>query len=192
MGPHDLHEEWLQQSTSPKQHQETPATPVFYSVGGAEDVGCYTGENLPQDAQQRIGRQRRRHHHHTSLSDGAAQVDALSRLLSARAKQNQPKKMNHYIITLGTNSECIMRAKTAQNALVNWLRLLSATHHIPRGAYAEARRITTHCGDSYASVYLWRSKYGMPVFAAATKTAKRQRRHTRRASRAEETGGGLG
>jgi hypothetical protein len=75
-------------SASPKQHQETPETPVFYSVGGAEDVGCYTGENLPQDAQQRIGRQRRhcRHQHHTSLSDGVAQVDALSRLLSARAK----------------------------------------------------------------------------------------------------------
>ena len=75
-------------STSPKRSQETPATPVFYSVGRPEDVGCYTGENLPQDAQQRIGRQRRhcRHHHHTSLSDGVAQVDALSRLLSARAK----------------------------------------------------------------------------------------------------------
>lgn len=72
-------------STSPKRRQETPATPVFYSVGGAEDVGCYTGENLPQDAQQRICRQRR-HHHQTSLSDGVAQVDALSRLLSARAK----------------------------------------------------------------------------------------------------------
>jgi hypothetical protein len=43
-------------STSPKRRQETPATPVFYSVGGAEDVGCYTGENLPQDAQQRICR----------------------------------------------------------------------------------------------------------------------------------------
>ena len=63
-------------SASPKQSQETPATPVFYSVGGAEDVGCYTGENLPQDVQR----------HHTSLSDGVAQVDALSRLLSARAR----------------------------------------------------------------------------------------------------------
>ena len=63
-------------STSPKRRQETPATPVFYSVGRPEDVGCYTGENLPQDAQR----------HHTSLSDGVAQVDALSRLLSARAK----------------------------------------------------------------------------------------------------------
>ena len=76
-------------SASPKQHQETPATPVFYSVGSAEDVGCYTGENLPQDAQQRIGRQRSHHchhHHHTSLSDGVAQVDALSRLLLARAR----------------------------------------------------------------------------------------------------------
>jgi len=37
-------------STSPKQGQETPATPVFYSVGGAEDVGCNTAENLPMDA----------------------------------------------------------------------------------------------------------------------------------------------
>lgn len=72
-------------STSPKRRQETPATPVFYSVGRPEDVGCYTGENLPQDAQQRICRQRR-HHHQTSLSDGVAQVDALSRLLSARAR----------------------------------------------------------------------------------------------------------
>jgi hypothetical protein len=76
MGPHDLHEEWLQQRTSPKQGQKTPATPVFYSVGRLEDVGCYTGENLPQDVQR----------HQTSLSDGVAQVDALSRLLSARAK----------------------------------------------------------------------------------------------------------
>ena len=63
-------------STSPKRRQETPATPVFYSVGRPEDVGCYTGENLPQDVQR----------HQTSLSDGVAQVDALSRLLSARAK----------------------------------------------------------------------------------------------------------
>ncbi len=63
-------------STSPKRRQETPVTPVFYSVGRLEDVGCYTGENLPQDVQR----------HHTSLSDGVAQVDALSRLLSARAK----------------------------------------------------------------------------------------------------------
>lgn len=80
-------------SASPKQPQETPSTPVFYSVGRAEDVGCYTGENLPQDAQQRIRRQRRHcqqhhhcRHHHTSLSDGVSQVDALSRLLSARAR----------------------------------------------------------------------------------------------------------
>jgi hypothetical protein len=88
-------------------------------------------------------------------------------------KKMNRKKMNRYIITFGIDSQGIVRAKTAQNALVNWLRLLSATHVIPRGAYAEARREATWFGDEYASVYLWDDRYGMSVFAAATKTSKR-------------------
>ena len=90
-----------------------------------------------------------------------------------KRKKMKRKKMKRYAISLGSDSQGIVLAKTAQNALVNWLRLLSATHVIPRGAYAEARREATWFGDEYASVYLWKNRYGMPVFAAATKTSKR-------------------
>jgi hypothetical protein len=82
-------------------------------------------------------------------------------------------KMNHYTIKLGNQSQGIMRAKNAQNALVNWLRLLSATHHIPRGSYASARYKTSTCTDSYAVVYLWQDYFQVPVFATARETANR-------------------
>lgn len=88
--------------------------------------------------------------------------------------QTQTKtKMKHYQIKLGNQSQGIMRAKTAQNALVNWLRLLSATHHIPRGAYASAKYKTSTCTDSYAVVYLWQDYFQVPVFATARETANR-------------------
>lgn len=81
--------------------------------------------------------------------------------------------MKHYTIKLGGKSQGIMRAKTAQNALVNWLRLLSATHHLPHGVYASARHKTPRCTDSYAVAYLWQDYFQRPVHATATETANR-------------------
>lgn len=76
--------------------------------------------------------------------------------------------MKKYEIKIGTKSQGIVRAKNAQNALANWLKLLSATHILWRGIFANARYKTPACLDSFATVYLWKDSYQRCVYATAT------------------------
>lgn len=74
--------------------------------------------------------------------------------------------MNTYRITLEGRNQGDYKAKNAENALCNFLRALSATHFIRRGAYTEARLHNSNPVEK-ASVYLWESSYSRPVFAVA-------------------------
>lgn len=74
--------------------------------------------------------------------------------------------MNTYRITLGNRDNGTLRAKTAENALVQFLRILSATHTLKRGTIADAKR--GNCNPlEFASVYLWQGAFQRPVFAIA-------------------------
>lgn len=74
--------------------------------------------------------------------------------------------MNTYRIRLGDRDVGTLRAKTAENALVNYLRILSATHHLKRGTMTDAKRHNRN-PILRASAYLWQTAYQRPVFATA-------------------------
>lgn len=76
--------------------------------------------------------------------------------------------MKTYQIKIGNKPQGVVRAKSAQNALVNWLKLLSATHILWRGIFANARYKTPACTDSFATVFLWKESYQRCVYATAT------------------------
>lgn len=73
--------------------------------------------------------------------------------------------MNNYKITFNKKHNGDIRAKNAGNALVKFIRILSATHVIKRGTIANAKR--NNPSDSYASVYMWTGSYNQPVFIIA-------------------------
>lgn len=75
--------------------------------------------------------------------------------------------MNTYRITLDNRDNGTLRAKSAENALVQFLRILSATHVLKRGTIADAKRGNRNPLES-ASVYLWEGAFQRPVFAVAT------------------------
>jgi hypothetical protein len=75
--------------------------------------------------------------------------------------------MKTYRIIFNDRDNGTLRAKTAENALVQFLRILSATHVLKRGTIADAKRGNTNPADS-ASVYLWQGAFQRPVFAIAT------------------------
>lgn len=74
--------------------------------------------------------------------------------------------MNIYKITLDGKNNGTLRAKTAENALAQFLRLLSATHVLKRGIIAGAKRGNAN-PLKLASVYVWQSAFQRPVFAIA-------------------------
>lgn len=74
--------------------------------------------------------------------------------------------MQTYSITLDNRPQGTLRAKTAENALVAYLRILSATHVLRRGTMADAKR-GNRTPHEQASVYLWQGAYQRPVFAVA-------------------------
>lgn len=75
--------------------------------------------------------------------------------------------MNTYRITLGNKDNGTLRAKNAENALRNFLRILSATHVLKRGTFASVARHNADPVES-ASVFMWVGFYGQPVWAIAT------------------------
>lgn len=75
--------------------------------------------------------------------------------------------MNTYEIQINGRSNGMLRAKTAENALVNFLRILSATHCLSCGTIANARRFNKN-PTQHASVYLWQTSFGKPTYATAT------------------------
>ena len=74
--------------------------------------------------------------------------------------------MQTYRITFDNRDNGTLRAKSAENALVQFLRILSATHVLKRGTIADAKRGNRNPLES-ASVYLWQGAYQRPVFASA-------------------------
>jgi hypothetical protein len=82
-------------------------------------------------------------------------------------KQLTHTTMNTYEIQINGRSNGTLRAKTAENALVNFLRTLSATHALKRGTIAGAKRFNQNPVEC-ASVYLWQGSFQQPVHATAT------------------------
>jgi hypothetical protein len=76
--------------------------------------------------------------------------------------------MQTYRITFNGQDNGTLRAKNAENALRNFLRILSATHVLKRGTLASVSR---HNPDpvEHASVFLWTGFFGQPVWAIATR-----------------------
>jgi hypothetical protein len=74
--------------------------------------------------------------------------------------------MQTYRITFDNRDNGTLRAKSAENALVQFLRILSATHMLKRGTITDAKRGNRNPLES-ASVYLWQSAFQRPVFASA-------------------------
>jgi hypothetical protein len=75
--------------------------------------------------------------------------------------------MQTYRIIFNDRDNGTLRARTAENALVQFLRILSATHVLKRGTIADAKRGNSNPLES-ASVYLWQGPFQRPVFAIAT------------------------
>jgi hypothetical protein len=75
--------------------------------------------------------------------------------------------LKNYRITLDNRHNGILRATSPANALCRFLKLLSATHVLPRGVYAAARRHNID-PDRFATVHLWQSTYQRAVYATAT------------------------
>ncbi len=74
--------------------------------------------------------------------------------------------MQTYRITFDGRDNGTLRAKSAENALVQFLRNLSAFYALKRGTIADAKRGNRNPLES-ASVYLWQGAYQRPVFASA-------------------------
>jgi hypothetical protein len=74
--------------------------------------------------------------------------------------------MKTYKITFDGKNNGLVRAKTAENALVKFLRLLSATHVLKHGTIARAKRGNAKPLE-HASVYLWQGAFQRPVFAVS-------------------------
>jgi protocatechuate 3,4-dioxygenase beta subunit len=75
--------------------------------------------------------------------------------------------MKTYRIIFNDIDNGTLRAKTAENALVQFLQILSATHILRRGTIADAKRGNRKPLES-ASVYMWQGAFQRPVFAIAT------------------------
>lgn len=75
--------------------------------------------------------------------------------------------MNNYKITLNNQNNGNIRAKNAANALVQFIKILSASRVIKKGTIANAKR--NNPSDDYASVYMWTGLYNQPVYAIAEK-----------------------
>jgi hypothetical protein len=74
--------------------------------------------------------------------------------------------MKTYRIIFNNRDNGTLRAKTAENALVQFLRILSATHVLKRGTIANAKRGNSNPLE-FATVYLWQGSFQRPVYASA-------------------------